>query len=71
MMTIHVEFYLFVGLHRPLLAFCKNTSFHKKLALGNKSVKQNPLCLWMLTLIYLNASIIQTETEPTFGKHGC
>lgn len=55
----------------PSSGLYKNTSFHKTLALGNKLVKQNPPCLLMLTLIYLNPSIIQTGTEPIFGKHGC
>lgn len=55
----------------PSSGMYKNTSFHKTLALGNKLVKQNPPCLLMLTLIYLNSSIIQTGTEPIFGKHGC
>lgn len=54
----------------PSSGLYKNTSFHKKLPLGNKLVKQTPKCLFVLSLIYLNVSIIQTGSEPTFGKRG-
>lgn len=36
MMTIKVEFYLFVGLHRPLLAFVKTPAFIRNLPLEIK-----------------------------------
>lgn len=68
---MNMKFYLFVGLHRPLLAYIKTPAFTRRLPLEIKLVKQNPPCLLMLTLIYLNPSIIQTGTEPIFGKHGC